>query len=442
MKRRHLLKYGTFAACGYGLAACETIPSVTRPKKTIPTEASPLTVKIDGFRTPEKKKLALGYAPTIAVTPWLVAQEQGFFEQFDLEVSFYKQPDMKEVERGLLESRFDAAITPFSLPLINQLKTPSVNFQALMQVHRHGGVFTMGEETWDARVRSSFDYTNFGEFARAYRTYVRSLPEPTFGVDDLYSVPAYLYRYWWAAIGFHPELDLNLLEFSPSQLPYKLRANAVQGYCSQEPWAQEAIYRRQGYIGYLSGEIWRGHPGSVVTVDKGWVKENPHTAKALTAATLLGCHYCQNPSNAQAIAALMSEPLDTHRSNIETLFNGRYFYGGSGDRPIQRKDNPIWFDLGRRLTAPDHANYCWQSHGTWLLTQMTRWQHFGLHSYPDNAEALVKAAYPNAPYDEVAKAFSITLPSDSDKQEPVFIDQRRFDAEQPVRYLNQFKIRT
>ncbi len=444
MKRRHLLKYGTIAACGYGLAACQNLPGFKNSTQDEPAQTQPLLTVADPqtLGRPEKTKLALGYAPTIAILPWLAAIEEGFFEKFGLEVSLYKQPDMGEVERGLLESRFDAAITPFSLPLINQLKEPRIDFVALMQVHRHGGVFTLSQDTWNNQIRSGIDYTNFEEFKRDYRNYVRGLPDRSFGVDNLYSTSAYLYRYWWAAMGFHPELDLELQEFAPSELHHKLQAKAVHGYCSLEPWAQQAIEKRIGYVGYLSGEVWRGHPGSVITTDSGWLEENPNTAKALIAASLMGCQYCQDSSNADAIASLASEPLDTHRSNIQTVLNGRYFYGGDGDRPISRKDSPIWFDLGKRLKAPDHANYCWHSHGMWLLTQMARWQHFGLTSYPSNADTLVAAAYPNEPYKEVAEAFSIKLPPDPIQPEPPFIDQRRFTPDQPLRYLNQFKIRT
>lgn len=444
MKRRHLLKYGTVAACGYGLAACQNglKRSPSTPIEEAPTVPS-LTLKDpDSIKKPEKTKLALGYAPTIAILPWLVAIEEGFFEQFGLEVTLYKQPDLTEVERGLLESRFDAAVTPYSLPLINQLKNPRVDFVALMQLHRHGSVFTLSQATWRQQIRSGIDYANFEEFARDYRPYVRSLENPAFALDNLYSTAAYLYRYWWAAMGFHPELDLDLQEFAPTQLHHKLGAGAVHGYCSQEPWAQASVEKRDGYVGYLANEIWRGHPGSVVTASAGWLEENPKTAKALIAASLLGCHYCQESNNAAKVASLGSEPIGTHPSNIRTLLDGEYFYGGDGDRPIDRKDSPIWFDLGKRLRAPDHANYCWQSHGIWLLTQMTRWQHFGLTLYPKNGADIVARAYPNVPYKSVAEAFEIEVPPDSTQLEQPFIDQRRFTPEEPVRYLNQFKIRT
>ena len=73
---------------------------------------------------------------------------------------------------------------------------------------------------------------------------------------------------------------------------------------------------------------------------------------------------------------------------------------------------------------------------------MVRWQHFGLTSYPKNADTLVAAAYPNDPYDQVAEAFGIELPPEPTKSELPFVDQRRFTPDSPVPYLNQFKIRT
>ncbi len=444
MKRRHFFKYGTFAACGYGLAACGKNSRFPLRKKTVITENPINSLSPSQLEELEKSTLALGYAPSADVAPWLVAIEQGFFAQYGLEVSLYKQANQQEVEQGLLESRFDAAITSFSLPLINQLKKPKIDMVALMQVHRHGGAITLGQKTWDNNVRSGIDYANFAEFAPAYLKYVRSLADKTFGIDNPYSVQAYLYRYWWAEIGLHPELELELLELPPTQLSYKLQSGEIHGYMSNEPWAQAAIAQEAGFIGYLSEDVWRGHPGSVIAATAGWLETNPNTAKALIAATLMGCQYCQNAGNAEAIAALLQDPLGVEPQIIAGIFSGQYPYGGFdiSRRPVPRK-NYVWHGSGRRLVPPDHANYCWQSQGLWLLSQMVRWHHFNLSEYPENATEIVAAAYPQEPYREVAKAMTIELPDQVNKTEAAhqFIDNREFVPENTVAYLNQFKIR-
>ncbi|WP_216820579.1 CmpA/NrtA family ABC transporter substrate-binding protein [Synechococcus sp. BDU 130192] len=443
MKRRHLLKYGTFAAWGYGLTACNRLPDTVRlPGRSAKQANLESTPPVLDLSAPEKQTLTLGYVPDLAIAPWLMALTQGFFEQYGLEVELYPQVDQQAVEQGLLESRFDAAITSFSTPLIYQLKSPRVDLVALMQIHRHGGVFCGRQQTWADNIRSGIDYANFAEFAAAYRDYVRALPEKTFGVDHDYSTTAYLYRYWWAALGFHPDRDLELVTFAPTELRHKLQAGLIQGYCSQEPWGQEAIATDSGFIQYLSGDIWQGHPGPVITTSAGWLEENPNTAKALIAATLQGCQYCQDPTNAATIGPLLASNLDLDPAALTALFSGQYFYGGDGDRPIARRDSPIWFDQGRRITAPDQANYCWQSHGLWLLTQMVRWRHFELRQYPQNARELVAAAYPSEPYGAIAQGFGLRLPPESFKSEIHFIDQRAFLPNQVASYLNQFKIRT
>ncbi|BAW95863.1 nitrate transport protein, NrtC like protein [[Synechococcus] sp. NIES-970] len=441
MKRRHLLKYGAFAAWGYGLTACAQLPEMGWPTNSAPSATEESGPRLD-LPTPEKQTLNVGYVANLAIAPWLVAQEQGFFAQYGLEVQFYPQADQEAVEQGLLEARFDAAITAFTTPLIYQLKTPAVNLVALMQLYRHGGVFCGRQRTWDSNIRAGIDYANFPEFAAAYRSYVRALPDKTFAVDDQYSVAAYLYRYWWAEMGFHPDRDLELLAFAPTELHHKLQAGVVQGYCSQEPWGQQAIANGAGFVQYLSGDVWQGHPGPVITTSAGWLETNPNTAKALIAATLEGCQYCQNPLNATTVGALFATNLGLEPTQIIALLGGEYFYGGIGDRPIPRRDSPIWFGQGGQLPTPDQANYCWQSHGLWLLTQMVRWQHFNLRTYPENALEVVAAAYPTEIYEEIAPAFGLRLPPEPLKSELHFIDQRAFLPNQVDSYLNQFEIRT
>ncbi|MEB3226011.1 MAG: CmpA/NrtA family ABC transporter substrate-binding protein [Synechococcus sp.] len=441
MKRRHLLKYGTLAAWGYGLTACAQLPEmVRRPANSTDSTATP-GPRLD-LPTPEKQTLNLGYVPNLAIAPWLVAIEQGFFTQYGLAVKLYPQVDQQALEQGLLESRFDGAITSFATPLIYQLKSPKVDLVALMQIYRQGGIFCGHQRIWDSNVRAGIDYANFAEFATAYRNYVRALPEKTFGLDDRYSVTAYLYRYWWAALGFHPEQDLELVTFAPTELHAKLQAGLIQGYGSQEPWGQQTIANNSGFVQYLSGDIWQGHPGPVLTTSRGWLEANPQTAQALVAATLQGCQYCQNPINATTVGNLLGTKLKLDPGPMAALLGGEYFYGGTGDRPIQRRDSPLWFGQARPLIAPDQVNYCWQSHGLWLLTQMVRWRHFNLKQYPDNAAELVAAAYPTDPYKAIAPKFGLRLPPEPLKSEIHFIDQRAFFPNQATSYLNQFKIRT
>jgi nitrate/nitrite transport system substrate-binding protein len=442
MKRRHLLKYGTLAAWGYGLGACNRLPALLPSQNTsATTDSTALSLAI---ASPEKETLNLGYVANLAIAPWLVAQAEGFFRRYGLQVKLYPQADPQAVEQGLLESRFDAAITSFTTPLIYQLKTPAVDLVALMQIYRHGGVFCGHQRLWDANIRSGVDYVNLGEFATNYRHYVRALPEAqrAFAVDDPHSVTAYLYRYWWAAMGFHPDRDLALQTFAPTELHHKLQAGLIQGYCSQEPWGQQAIAQGAGFVQYLSGDIWQGHPGPTVTTSAGWLAAHPNTAKALIAATLEGCQYCQDPTNATSVGSVLGAELGIDPTGITALLGGQYFYGGLGDRPLPRRDSPIWYGQGEQLAPPDQANYCWQSHGLWLLTQMVRWRHFNLRQYPDNAEALVAKAYPTAPYDEVAGAFSLRLPPEPIKSELHFIDRRAFLPNQVDSYLTQFEIRT
>jgi ABC-type nitrate/sulfonate/bicarbonate transport system substrate-binding protein len=51
----------------------------------------------------------------------------------------------------------------------------------------------------------------------------------------------FMVRYWLAAMGINPDLDVELTTFSPSEMIYKLEAGLVNGYCVGEPWNQQAV---------------------------------------------------------------------------------------------------------------------------------------------------------------------------------------------------------
>jgi nitrate/nitrite transport system substrate-binding protein len=439
MKRRTFFKYTSLGIASSVIAACGQI---SQSKK------SAQTTKID-FGKLEKTYLTLGFLQMTDAAPLIIAKEKGFFSRHGLTVGFSRQTSWEDLEEGLIEGRLDGAQVLYGMPMLAQLRANAVPMVALMVLNLNGSAIALSEKAWQAGIRPSTYYVNFQEFADNYRKYIRDFSAPpSLAIESAASMDAYLYRYWLAAMGIDPDREVKLTEFPPSQLIYKLQAGSINGYCVGEPWNQDAVAKKAGFVAYASRDIWKGHPGKVLATMQSWLDKNPITAKALVAALLEACQFCDRPENYPEVARILaqSQYLNASIQTIEPSLSGQYRYTqlAQENRVTSIPDLTIFhYKKTDYLTPPSHANYPWRSHAVWLLTQMIRWDAIEAREYPKDADEILNKIYPVAIYEEVAKALKIELPSDKMKKESAtsFIDGREFDPSQPVAYLNQFELR-
>ena len=437
--RRRFLQYASLGAASFAFSACgerapRSLPRLPKPKVN--------------FGRLEKTNLVIGFVPVVASAPLIVAQEQGFFERYGLNVTLSKQTNWSGVQKGLLEYRFDAAQALAAMPMLAQLASTPAPMMSLMVLNLNGGAITLDRKAWQADLRPSTEYTNFLEFADAYRRYLRGLNQPlSYAIAAPASMEALNTRYWLAAIGINPDTEVKITELPPSQAIYKIGAGSIDGYSVGAPWNQQAVVDRAGFTAYVNRDIWQGHPGNVLAAMQPWVEQQPTTARALVAAVLEACQFCDRPQNDRSIAQILSQRqyLDVEQSSIEPSLTGNYRYTQLDEQPLIsiRDLNIFHFQDTDYLAKPNHANYPWRSHGVWLLTQFVRWNLVEPREYPPQADQLLKKIYSLDVYQDVAQALAIELPKEQMKIESgtVFIDGREFDPSEPVAYLNQFEIR-
>ncbi|MFW6359894.1 MAG: CmpA/NrtA family ABC transporter substrate-binding protein [Chroococcales cyanobacterium] len=445
MKRRRFLNYTSLAIASFAINACQSIDNLSEtPDKT---DSSLETVN---FGKLEKPYLTLGFIPTTDATPLIIGQKEGFFERYGLQVSFSKKATWQDIREGLLDGSLDAACTPFGMPMQSQLGASEAPMISLMTLNLHGSSITFDRDAWEAGMRPFTDYVNFRELTRAYREYIRGFNQALpLAIEDNTSMDAYLTRYWLAAMGLNPNEAVELIEIPPSEMIYKLQAGMVNSYAAASPWNEQAVLQKAGFTVNTSREIWTGHPGQVLATMQPWVDQNSVTARALVAAVLEACQFCDaSLKHRNQIASILAQPkyLDTNILAIEPSLVGVYDYGGfDGKSRVKKIPDYYSFHDGETdyLKKPDHVNYSWRSHGVWLLTQMIRWNQLPLTEYPADADDILDRIYPLDVYQEVAEALEIELPSDRLKFEPAshFIDQHAFDPSQPVAYLNTFDLR-
>ncbi|HBL13936.1 MAG TPA: nitrate transport protein, NrtC-like protein [Cyanobacteria bacterium UBA11162] len=447
MDRRHFLKYASLTTAGFVFAACN--PSDSSDPQTSDRTSEPSPEDTVDFGELEKSDLTLGFIPVTDCAPLIIAQELGFFAQYGLNVSLSKQDDWQAVENGLLEKRLDASQALYGMPMLSQLGSTQAAMVALLVLNLNGSSITLSPKAWEAGIRPSTDYNQFQEFGDAYRNYIQKFEEPpSFATEFITSIDNYISRYWLSAMGINPEAEVEFMEIAPSQMIHKVKAGVMDGYGVSEPWNQLANLEKAGFTAYVNRDIWKGHPGNVLATMQPWIEENPTTARALVAAVLKACQFCDQVENRQELIEILAQSkyLDTDGKSVEPSLVGRYNYGGfdEKERIIEIPDFYIFqFRETDYLKKPNHANYPWRSHGVWLLTQMIRWNQIDQQEYPKDADELIDKIYPLEIYEEVAKAFKLELPSDGMKVEPaeVFIDGRKFDPSDPVAYLNNFEIR-
>ena len=440
MDRRQFIKYSGLATAGFTVAACNGGGNNTSSKSNTAVD----------FGTLEKTDLTVGIIPLTDCAPIVIAKEKGFFEKYGLNVTVSREPSWQSVTDGLIKGRLDASHALCGMPLLTELgdKAP---MRSLMMLDYNGNAMTLSKNAWNAGIRPVIDYGSFDEFGTAYRKYIQgqSTP-PTFAMVYPSSMHNYNTRYWMGAMGINPDKDVKLIVVPPPEMVDQMKAGKMDGYCVGEPWNQRAVFENIGFTATVDRDVWHGHPEKVLGTMQSWIDENPNTAKALVAAVLEACQFCDTPENRLEVVEIISRPpyVNANISYAKASMLGRYNYGGF-DNVDRNSDIPDfnlfnYLDGTDYLNKPDHANYPWRSHGIWLLTQMIRWNQIDLKEYPADGDEIIDRVYPATIYEEVAKALNIDIPTERMKVESgnLFIDGREFDPSDPVGYLNGFDIRT
>jgi nitrate/nitrite transport system substrate-binding protein len=444
MKRRDFLQYSALATTSLTFASCSKAVK----------QASPVA-----FGKPEKADINLGFVASIECLPLVVAKNKGFFKEQGLNVTLVKFPTWDALKEALTKGKVDVAATHFAVPLWSQVAKEKLPVIALMGLNMNGGSIGMSKKSWDGGLRPSTKFNYRREFSELYGGYLRSSKDiPIFGIDHPDSMSSYLARYWLGSMQISPDRRFKFQVVNEKDLTAGVQSGKIQAYAVEESIAQKLIKDKQGFTAYVDRDIWRGHPDKILATTGAWAKQNPIGTKGLIAAVLAACQFCdierlrkeeEKTPITLAKELVQSDYLaDGDAARIKSLLTGQYQYDNLEKKPnkVDMNDFTVFHfvDNTNYLGDNNHANYLWQSHGIWLLTQMVRWNQLNLFTYPKNGEELVQAAYGLGAYREVAKAVGVSIPSDSIRKElpSVFIDKLAFDPAAPLDYINSFDIRT
>ena len=465
MKRRQFLQYSTLTAAGLTFAACNNQGSThfTQPPAN--------------FGKLEKTDLQIGIVSSLDSLPLVVAKEQGMFKKYGLNVTLVKQPTWDLIQQELHSGKLDAAQTLFAMPLweyFGKGKSPAqdedadkprrrrnrtkdkepvksgANTVALMGLNINGNSISLSEIAWKAGLRSRPAYNNLPELQSGYNKFFRELKQPpVFAIAHPAAMANYTTRYWLGTMGIDAERDLKFQVLAAAEITAGLDSGKVIGYATDELFNQQQLAEKKAFTASIDRDIWHGHPEKILATLDTWLKQYPITARAMMAAVLEACQYCENPENIAAIAPLLTkaEYADAgNNKNWQKILTGSYNYGGFESKAQLAKvpDFQIFhFQSTNYLQQPNHANFLWHSHAAWVVTQMVRWRQQKLTNYPADADAIIKQLYPTEAYAEIAKSFWLKMPKGQLKieQPEMFIDRVAFDPNRAMEYLKGFELR-
>src|SRR3954469_4934096 len=165
---------------------------------------------------------------------------------------YSKYSGWPEIKESLMSNRIQAAY--MLAPLVMDLADKKIPVKIVSLGHRSGAVIM---------VRSDSAYQHFAEL-KGKRIAIPS----RFAVDFLFL------RKMLARENMTPQ-DIEIVEMPPPDMPAALYANAVEAYCTGEPFgaaAQSAGYAR---VLRMTRDEWRNYICCVLTVREELIAENP-----------------------------------------------------------------------------------------------------------------------------------------------------------------------
>jgi bicarbonate transport system ATP-binding protein len=369
----------------------------------------------------EKINLELGFVPLTACAPMIVAKEKGFFSKHGLdEVSLVRESSWRGVVDGLTGGYIDAAAMPSGMPMwitLGGAGNQSVPIVTSLTLSRNGNAITLDKRFQQQGVKTLADF----------RDMIRSSPEKPhrMGVVHPSSMHNLLLRYWLASGGIDPDRELNLKQIPPAQMVVDLKGGTIDGFCVGDPWNLRAEIEGIGFTIARDIDIWDGHPGKVLGCRSDWASAYPNTYIALTKAMLEACQYCADPNNAQEIRTILArkEYLGTSLEFIHL--------GGPQDTVPGAESVAHHVFAGPGVNRPSRTEHLWH------MVEMARW---GDVPFPRNWVEILEYVCSIGVFSTASRELGQTEISYS-RSEIKLVDGTVFNAEDPIKYLNNLEIK-
>ncbi len=410
----------------------------------------------------EKPQLTFGFIKLTDMAPLAIAKEKGFFEDEGLFVSVEAQSNWKNVLDRVIDGQLDGSHMLAGQPIAAgagfgrqaELVTP-------FSMDLNGNGITVSNDVW-SKMKPNVPVGEDGKpihpiSATALKPVIDSYKDEgkAFKMGMVFPVSTHNYeiRYWLAAAGINPgmyskeniqgQIDAEVLlsVTPPPQMPATLEAGTIYGYCVGEPWNQQAVFKGIGVPVTTNYDIWKNNPEKVFVMTKKFIEKYPNTAVAVTKALIRAGKWLDAPGNRKEAVKILSMPG----------------YVGADEVVLANSMTGTFeFEKGDKREMPDFnvfyrydATYPFYSDGIWFLTQMRRWGQIPESKPVEWYEKTIKDIYRPDIWKKAANLLvseghleASELP-ETDGYKPAttdFIDGKKFDAKDPIGYINSFNI--
>ncbi len=388
------------------------------------TPALRAAVYAAGSDAPEKTEVKIGFIPLTDCASVVMASVLGFDKKYGVKIVPSKEASWAGVRDKLVNGELDFAHSLYGLIYGVHLgiSGPKKDMAVLMTLNHNGQAITLSKKLAD---KGAVDGPGLAKLMAAEKreyTFAQTFPTGTHAM--------WLY-YWLAANGINPMQDAKVITVPPPQMVANMRVGNMDGYCVGEPWGHRAIIDGIGVTAMTTQDIWKDHPEKVLGTTAEFVKKNPNTARAVTAAILEASQWIDaNLSNKNKMAETIADKsyVNTSVDAINQRILGRYQNG-----------------MGKTWDDPNHmkfynegtVNFPYLSDGMWFLTQQKRWGL--LKDHPDYL-AVAKQINQIDVYKQAATAAKAPIPKDVMRSAKL-MDGMVWDGKDPKKYADGFKIK-
>ncbi len=377
-----------------------------------------------GSDAPEKKEVKIGFIPLTDCASVVMASVLGIDQKYGVKIIPSKEASWAGVRDKLVNGELDFAHVLYGLIYGVHMGTagPKKDMAILMSLNNNGQAITLSKKLAD---KGGVDGASLAKVMAAEKreyTFAQTFPTGTHAM--------WLY-YWLASYGIDPFKDAKAITVPPPQMVANMRVGNMDGFCVGEPWGHRAIMDGIGITAVTTQDIWRDHPEKTLGTTADFVKKNPNTARAVTAAILeAGKWIDAGLQNKMKMAETVADKsyVNTGVDAINQRILGRYQNG-----------------LGKTWDDPNHmkfyndgaANFPYLSDGMWFLTQHKRW---GLIKEHPDYLGIAKQINQIDIYKQAAAQTKTPVPKDVMRSSKL-IDGTVWDGKDPKKYADSFKVK-
>ncbi|KQN79797.1 nitrate transporter [Sphingomonas sp. Leaf67] len=318
-----------------------------------------------------RDKIRIGFLPLVDAALPILAREQGFAEAEGLEIELIRDTTWATVRDRLLYGHTDAAhmVAPLAIATALGRGRPAVPLAVPFVLGLNGNAITLAlplaEQVLDGD--SLGDPVTLGARLKVVAAARLAAGRPLrFGVVHRYSSHNYMLRYWLAAVGIRPDMDVEIVTIGPTFAADALAVGEVDGICVGEPWNSVAVDRGVGRIALVTAQIWRRGVEKVLALREETVGERGEVVQRLIRALHAAAAHFIDPATRDASAAILARPdyLDAPVDPIARAIGDRVRVV-AGAEPLHVPDFMFQYR--------EAANFPWRSQAAWLYSQMVRW---------------------------------------------------------------------